>query len=59
MFQPRIIAGERAEPRWPDEQADEDEADDGGDAEARERRNDDACGTEDHQRVAEGRCFCF
>src|SRR3546814_17299862 len=59
MFQPRKIRGERAEPRRADEQPDEDEADHGREAEAREGGDYNARRAEHHQRVADGGGFCF
>src|SRR3546814_3060533 len=53
MFQPRKIRGERAEPRRADEQPDEDEADHGREAEAREGGDYNARRAEHHQRSEE------
>src|SRR3546814_12129908 len=59
MLQPRIVRSEGAQPRRSDEQADENEADYGREAEAREGGDDNARRAEHHQRVADSGGFCF
>src|SRR6185312_11759939 len=53
IVEPRISAGESAEPRRPDQDSDQDEADDRADPQPSEGRDDDPGGTEDDQRIAE------
>ena len=54
MIEPRILRHERSQAERADNETDEDEADNRGDAEARESGDDDASGTEDHEGV--GKC---
>src|SRR4029079_12685522 len=56
VMEPRVAVRQRAEATWTNQHSDQDEADDRADAYASKRRNDNAGGTEDDQRIAEPGC---